>query len=174
MRPLLTFMLVLAAAAALVHSPAHAGSVPVPPEYIGIWDYTTVVRDCDTQQILFQGAQRDTVCAGDTFDPSFGQFELECTGTINATTIDVECTGQFVVDPKCVANLHYVIDGTRNGDSWITTSTIETDYVGAGCPIGDSCTVTTSTGTRVDPNPNCEAQPVEPGTWGQIKHSYQD
>jgi hypothetical protein len=173
MRPLLTCVFLLAATAIFSSSPALAGQVPIPPEYIGIWSVNTVVRDCDTQAILFQGTRPDTICAGDTFDPSFGQFELDCTGTITATTIDADCTGSFPVDPKCTANLHYVIDGTRNGDSWNMTITIDTVYVGA-CPIGDSCTVTTSTGTRTDPTPDCSAQPVEPGTWGRIKHYYQD
>jgi hypothetical protein len=164
----------LAATAIFSSSPALAGQVPIPDEYIGIWDNTVVIRDCDTQAILFQGANRDTVCTGETFDPSFGQYELTCTGTITATTVDVDCTGTFPIDPECSANLHYVIDGTRNGDSWITTITIDTDYVGTSCPIAHSCTVTTNTGTRIDDNPHCQAQPVEPGTWGQIKHYYQD
>jgi hypothetical protein len=174
MRPLLACVLFLAATAIVSSSPALAGQVPIPDEYIGIWDNTTVIRDCTTQQVLFQTSGRDTVCAGETFDPSFGQYQLDCTGTITATTIDVDCTGTFVIDPECSANLHYVIDGTRNGDNWTTTITIDTDYVGTSCPIAHSCTETTQTGTRIDPNPNCSAQPVEPGTWGQIKHNYRD
>ena len=173
MRPLLACVLYLAAAGSL-NSPVFAGEVPIPSEYIGIWTFNTTVRDCNTQQILFQGARQDTICAGDTFDPSFGQQELDCTGTITATTIDAECTGTFVVDPECSANVHYLAEGNLSGDSWNMTITIDTDYVGTSCPIAHTCTSTISIGTRTNPNPDCGVQPVEPGTWGEIKHHYQD
>jgi len=175
MRPLLVCVLLLAAAACYTLPANAGGGVPIPAEYIGIWHSTVVVRDCATQTIIFSGpVEPDTVCAGETFDPSFGQYPLDCTGTATATTVTADCTGSFIVDPECTANVHYVINGTRNGDTWTTTITIDTDYVGTSCPIAHTCTSTTRTATRVDPNPHCNVQPVEPKTWGSIKHYYQD
>ncbi len=139
MSPHKTFLLSLTMLATCLSVPvAQAGGIPFPPEFIGIWEYNTITRDCNTQVILNQGAPTDTVCAGDTFDPSGGQHQLDCTGTATATT------------------------------------TLNMQLVGTACPITEFCTVTTSTGTRVDPNPDCSPAAIETVSWGRIKHQYDD
>jgi hypothetical protein len=175
MSPHKTFLLSLTMLATCLSVPvAQAGGIPFPPEFIGIWEYNTITRDCNTQVILNQGAPTDTVCAGDTFDPSGGQHQLDCTGTATATTVDLHCEASFQKDPDCLVNVAYDIDGTRNGDSSTTTTTLNMQLVGTACPITEFCTVTTSTGTRVDPNPDCSPAAIETVSWGRIKHQYDD
>jgi hypothetical protein len=176
MSPHKTFLLSLTMLAAIISASAAlaGGGVPIPSDYIGIWEYNSITRDCTTQSIINQTAGRDTVCAGDIFDPSQGQYLLDCTGTADGNTIDLHCTGSFQKDPKCLVNVEYDVDGTRNGDSWTTTTTLNFQFVGATCPIAEFCTVTTSTSTRVDPDPNCTQAPVDPASWGRIKHQYMD
>lgn len=154
-------------------APAEADPIPYPDAFIGIWENTSVTRDCVTQVILAQSTEQDTICAGDTFDPDIeGQFPITCTGTITETTVDIHCTGTFEVTPECTATIQFDTDGTRNGDTWTSTTTVEITYV--GCPIPGSCTTTQSTGTRVDPDPAaCPPAPVASSTWGKIKQRYE-
>jgi hypothetical protein len=167
-------LLIALAALGLAVQAAAADPIPYPDEYIGIWDITTVVRDCETQIILFQSTDRDTVCAGELFDPEFGEAQLTCTGEITQTTINLECTGSYEVEPGCIANITFTMTGTLNGDTQTTTTTIVSNYVGATCVIPSSCMSITSTGTRVNPDPgDCPPSPVEPATWGQLKQRYE-
>jgi hypothetical protein len=159
-------------AACLGAASASADPVPYPEEFIGIWETTTILRDCETQILINQSTVRDTICAGDTFEFTFGEYEVNCTGTITATTVDVQCEGSFQVDPDCTGNLQITMDGTRTGDTWTSTMRMGTTYVGSSCPIPSSCIEGTSTGTRLDPNPLCNPSPVEGVTWGQLKHFY--
>ena len=167
-------LLMVLAAIGLTVLPAAADPIPYPDEYIGIWDVTTVVRDCETQIILFQSTERDTVCAGESFDPEFGETPLTCTGEITPTTVNLECTGSYEVEPGCTANITLTMTGTLNGDTWTTTTTIASNYVGEACVDPSTCISATSTSTRVSPDPgDCPPSPVEPATWGQLKHRYE-
>lgn len=167
-------LLIMLAALSLGIRPAAADPIPLPDEYIGIWETTTVVRDCDTQIILFQSTENDTVCAGETFDPDFGETPLTCTGTITPTTIDLQCVGSYEEEPGCTANVDFTMTGTLNGDTWTTTTRIDVTYVGETCPVPSSCLSITSTATRINPDPgDCPPSPVEPATWGQLKHRYE-
>lgn len=167
-------LLIALAVLGLGIQPAGADPIPYPDEFIGIWETTTVVRDCETQIILFQSTENDTICAGDLFDPEFGETPLTCTGTITPTAIDLHCVGSFEVEPGCTANVDFTMTGTLSGDTWTTTTRIESTYVGEACPIPSSCMSITSTATRISPDPgDCPPAPVEPATWGQLKHRYE-
>src|SRR5213593_1854942 len=68
-------------------------SVIVPPEWDGIWTTQDSVYTCEG---VFQGSSTDadTICGGKDYSPSGPMnITLVCTGTANATTIDVTCTG---------------------------------------------------------------------------------
>ncbi len=174
MSPQRLSLLVLVLAVGLGSGPAAADPIPLPEEYIGIWEETTVVRDCETQVILFQSTENDTVCAGSTFDPDFGETPLTCTGTITPTTIDIQCEGSYELEPGCTANVNFTMTGTLSGDTWTTTTRIESTFVGEACPIPSACLSITSTATRINPDPgDCPPSPVEPATWGQLKHLYE-
>lgn len=173
MSPHRFFLPIVVAVVCLAIKPAAADPIPYPDEYVGIWDNTTVIRDCDTQIILFTSSDRDTVCAGEYFDPSFGEAPLTCTGTVTPTTIDIHCEGSYESEPGCTANVQFDMTGSLIGDTWTTTTTIQSTFVGEQCTIASACLSITSTSTRVSPDPgDCPPAPVEPVTWGQLKHLY--
>jgi hypothetical protein len=97
-------------------------------------------------------------------------YSLDCTGTIDDTSIDVDCSTMETEGP-CTITFSYSVQGTRTGDSLSGTETFSITYVGCG-PIADMCTESDITGTRTGPEPASCNTPVVPATWGQIKATY--
>ncbi len=164
-------LLILFAVTTLGIAPAQADPIPYPDEWIGVWEITSIARDCDTQAILFQNTVLDTICAGEIYEPD-PEDPLTCSGTITQNTVSIQCEGSYEEEPGCTANVQLTIDGTRNGNAWSSTTRIETTFVGSTCPISEFCIVTTQNAARIDLDPDCPAAPVEPITWGSLKHMY--
>lgn len=149
------------------------GTIVIPPEWDGLWDYSDSTYDC-TGSFQSTDTGTDTLCAGaEAYD---GGPNFSCTGSANATTISIKCSGTQEVLPGCVGVYHYEIDGTRTGDTAFLVSTASVTYEGTvpGCDlIPATCTQTNSRTTRTGPAPSeyC-ATPVLPTTWGTLKIRY--
>jgi hypothetical protein len=122
--------------------------------------------------IFNQSTVQDTICAGDMFDMDFGT-PIDCTGTITPSTFDIQCEGSFEEEPGCTANVQVTLDGTLNGETGMSTTRIETTFVGSTCTVPEFCISITSTRTRINPDPPCAPAAVEATTWGWLKHFYE-
>ena len=156
---------------------ATRGGLTIPAAWSGVWDIRDTTRNCGGGPITDTDADLDTLCTGTPVfeDPDGVPVPLDCTGTITDTTVDVECTADFEVSPDCVATYTMMMDGTRTGDSYTVTQTLSITYSGGGlgCDfIPDTCTTTTTTGTRIGSEPPGCATPVEADTWGRVKGTY--
>jgi hypothetical protein len=154
------------------------GTITVPPEWAGIWAYTDSVFDCSGALQNVDTGQIDTLCAGQSVyvAEEGGPQSFDCTGTADATTVDVTCTGSEPVFEGCDAVYVVELTGTRTADTYTATSTLNLTYsgTGEGCDlIPPFCqrvkTVATRTGPA--PEPYCSS-PTRETTWGQVKARY--
>jgi hypothetical protein len=148
---------------------------PVPAAWSGIWTENIVEFDCDTEEQVDAYSFTDTLCTGDPAFVSDGSVPgLVCTGTVSDTQINMECSWSSEVFEGCTATFAVTMVGTRTGDSYQATSTLNISYVGGGpCEfLTGSCTREESTGTRIAPQPPTCITPVEDATWGGIKALY--
>ena len=146
-----------------------------PPEWDGTWTTVDSLYLCDGTFINVSPGE-DTICGGKDYEPSSGS-DLSCTGTADATTIDVTCTGSepSVDFPGCTANYTIVNHQTRSGGTYFSVTTIEVSYSGpAGCDQNPpACLQVNSHGTRTGAAPLAYcATPTRKSTWGQIKTFY--
>ncbi len=148
--------------------------VITPPEWGGIWSFEDQTFDCETNQLISTEAYLDTICAGSSIEFGDSEFPLTCTGSADANTVSMTCTGTFPVFENCDMEFTISFEATRNGDSFTSVQTISTTYVGEGCLfLPDECTRTESAATRVGPEPSpCEQTPVETVDWGTVKALY--
>lgn len=160
-------MLVLAAVPAIA-------DLEIPEEWVGIWEMTTAVYDCETNELVFSATNIDTICPGFVLeDPEPGEVTIECTGSADANSFTTHCEGTLMVIPGCFMNYVYDSTGTRNNNSFTQVGTSTITYTG-DCPfIPDTCQRTEVTGTRTssDPGP-CEITPVENRPWASVKSLY--
>jgi len=147
----------------------------VPQEWAGIWQSNFTVYDCDSGFELFSDAQLDTLCTGTPFIVD-GDDDIEfiCTGTVDATSVDIECSGSTIVGPDCTMEMVWTTVGTRDGDTMTSTTTLTMTQVGSGCE-GPTvfCTRMETTGTRIGSEPEeCGFAPVDVTDWSTIKGLY--
>ena len=168
-------MLVAGSASARVpsrHGPVVSGSITVPPEWAGVWQYTDTTYDCNG---AFKSTDSgfDTLCAGATFDTS---STISCTGSATSTTYSQHCTASGELFPDCNYSFDIVTHGTRTNDTFFSVSVFQTTYSGTakGCDLfPPSCTQTNSHETRIGPAPPAYCStPAAPTTWGKLKASY--
>lgn len=173
-------------------SPVHAGtstpsgraimrlaraSIVVPAQWDGLWTTVDSVYDCP-DVFLVTNTSTDTICGGREYSPD-GQgspFAMVCTGSADASTMDMTCTGSGEVFAGCNANYTMVTHGTISGDTYHMVSTMETTYsgTGEGCSLlPPSCTQIDIWGTRTGAAPTdyC-ATSVRKSTWGRVKSLY--
>lgn len=155
---------------------AAASDVVIPQEWGGIWTSVDSTYGCLGDLQFVDGAV-DTLCPGAMIlDPGVFPVTYDCTGSADASTVSVTCSGSAEVFPGCVATYSYSMQGTRTGDSYLIVSNILTTYSGSaeGCNlIPDDCMQINSRGTRTGPVPTeyCET-PALPASWGQLKVRY--
>lgn len=145
-----------------------------PADWVGVWQYETDIKDCDSGVTLFHMSRLDTVCAGDTFDPQQDGTiaNLVCNGTVTSTEVHYTCTGSAEEEPGCFADYEFVYDATRTGNSVQATQTLNTTYTG-DCPLSSQCLLMEMTGTRlVDAAPNCQLTASRQNSWGALKEAY--
>lgn len=152
---------------------AHADT-PIPEEWGGIWDIAFDIYDCDTNQLVFSAADRDTLCPGAVFeDPGDDEVTWECTSSADGDSYTSHCEGSTEMIPGCTATFTVDMTGTRTGDSYTATSIVATTYSGACFDLEDTCQRTESAGTRVGGTPDsCQGTPNENLTWGTMKSTF--
>jgi len=141
-----------------------------PAEWAGIWNVSTTERDCTTHAIVDSYAEADTFCSGGIFDS--GDPGLVCEGTIDATSVNVTCTGS-ASELGCTVTITSSVMGTRSGDTLSGTGHYEIVYSGTCGGLPDECGDEEFTGTRIDGEPaSCGSVPVVPTRGGLIKAKY--
>lgn len=152
-----------------------AGTVPaaaqtVPASWAGIWEFTTVDSECDGP-FIDTYVDTDTLCAGEELLNEEEGVTLECTGSVDDTTIDLVCSASETEGP-CTTTITFTIQGTRTGDTFSGTETTEITFSGCG-PIPDQCIEGTVTGVRTGGEPpECVSTATVPASWGTIKTRY--
>lgn len=155
---------------------AAADNVVIPQEWGGIWTSVDSTYGCLGDLQFVDGAV-DTLCPGVViFDPGVFPVTYDCTGSADATTVSLTCSGSAELFEGCTANYSYSMQGTRSGDSYVIVTNILTTYTGTaeGCNlVPDECMQVNSRGTRTGPVPveYCET-PALPASWGQLKVRY--
>lgn len=152
------------------------GAVVVPQEWGGIWTAVDSTYDC-TGAFDFVSGSTDTICPGTPIIDTGGiPMQFNCTGSADANTVDVTCTGSYEIVPDCVASFVQTMHGTRDGDTFFMVSNTEVTYSGGafGCDLTPAtCMQINSHGTRTAPTPieYCQT-PAVPTTWGKLKLRY--
>jgi hypothetical protein len=149
----------------------------IPEEWGGVWSSVDSTRECSGGLVSVE-TYLDTLCAGWPIFEEDLEFPItiECSGTATGTMVDVTCTGTGEFE-GCTAIASFEINAIRNGESYTATNTTRIEFEGPGpeCSfIPDFCRRTSSTGTRIAPEPAayCNAAPVEPTTWGALRAIY--
>ena len=152
------------------------GSIVIPVEWGGIWAVEDSSYDCNG---LFDTVEAgsDTLCPGaSVMDSGESPIQMNCTGSADATTVNVTCSGSMEIMPDCQMTITTTLHGTRTGETYFVVSTQEITYSGTAPECGlvqGSCTQTNSHGTRTEPTPTQYCQtPAIPTTWGKLKVRY--
>jgi hypothetical protein len=154
-----------------------SGSVTVPPEWDGIWAMADSTYDCITG-LKGTSALADTLCSGQVYtqDVAGSPVTFICTGTADATSFHVTCTGSWDIITDCQITYDMQTDATLSGDNYRSVTTTNVSYAGTGigCSfLPPSCTRVVTYGTRTGPAPSAYClTPVKRTTWGQLKISY--
>lgn len=145
----------------------------IPVEWLGIWEIDISVYDCETNVLIFESSETDTLCPGETFeDPDGEEFTLTCTSSADATTYTSSCEGEAEIMPGCTASFTFDSAGTRTGETYTVTSTMNITYAGDCSGLSDSCQRTEITGTRIGEATGCGSTPNLDQAWGAVKSSY--
>ena len=171
MKLFLTYALLLIAAPLVIVGTAGAQEIIAPESWAGIWETTTIERDCTTLEIISETTVTDTICAGDIMNPEDPDGVFTCDGSVTDATVHIECSGTVEILPGCSLTISFVSDGTINGDtsSGVTINTFT--YTGAACFFEDTCSRRESTAVRTGEDPGCTT-PVAAATWGGLKSRY--
>ncbi len=171
MKLFLTYALLLIAAPLVIVGAAGAQEIIAPEGWAGIWETTTIERDCTTLEIISETTSTDTICAGDIMNPEDPDGIITCDGSATDGTVHIECSGTVEILPGCSLTISFVSDGTRNGDtsSGVTINTFT--YTGSACFFEDTCSRRESTAVRIGEDPGCTT-PVAAATWGSMKSIY--
>lgn len=146
----------------------------IPAEWQGVWETEVSVYDCETNFLIFEFSETDTLCPGDNFeDPDEEEFTLNCTSSADATSYTSSCEGETEILPGCTAAFTFDTVGTRTGETYSVISTMNISYVGDCSGLTDSCQRTEITGTRIgEATGPCGSTPNQEHTWGAVKSSY--
>lgn len=155
---------------------AMGGTLTVPAAWDGIWVSEDSTYTCEG---VFESVQTytDTICAGQVLpyneDPSGGMFNLICSGSADATSIQINCGSSAEVVPDCLMTYTMVFEATRSGESFVGVNTNTITYSGTaeGCDlIPDECSRIVTHATRISPAPPAYcATPARRSTWGELK-----
>lgn len=153
---------------------AARAQVAVPPEWDGVWDTADSLYSCEGL-FLITNVGSEILCGGSEYsntDPNGITFS--CTGTANATTIDLTCTGSGEDPPGCTGDYTMTIHGTRSATTYFNVYTINGTYTGLTCDTPTSCFQLNSHGTRTRATTaeDCLATPTKRTTWGELKILY--
>jgi hypothetical protein len=151
-------------------------AIVVPVEWGGIWTVEDSTYDC-AGVLQSVETSSDTLCPGEqTIDPNQFPGQFDCTGSADATSLDVTCSGTSELFPDCSSTFTSTLRGTRTGENYFVVSTVQVTYSGTaeGCDLVPGfCMQVNSHATRTGPVPveYCQT-PVRPTTWGSLKLRY--
>ncbi len=144
----LTMVYVLVVAGVCLVGPAHAESgrlpdlriglntmlrdVITPAEWAGIWDFEDETFECESSELLSEAYTTPSVPAPASIS-STPASNSPCTGSADANTVSVTCTGSFELMEDCLMEFNSVFTATRNGDTFESVQTVSTATVGEGC-----------------------------------------
>lgn len=154
---------------------AARAQVAVPPEWDGIWTTADTAYTCEGFSLGALPPGADTLCGGQEYSNTDANgTTFNCTGTANATTIDLTCTGSGETEPGCTGDYTMTIKGTRTSTTFFTVYTINGTYTGDTCLTPTSCLQLNSHGTRTGAPTaaDCLATPTKRTTWGELKILY--
>lgn len=152
-------------------------TVVVPVEWDGIYTTVDTTYDCNgVFQSTVTTTDGDTICGGKDYSPNSGGSPIvfDCTGTADASSFSMTCTGSGEIFTGCTADFTIVIHGTLSGGTYFDVSTINVTYSGSSCSgFPPTCNQFNSHGTRTGPAPTAYcATPTRRTTWGQVKMYY--
>ena len=174
MKAILKMLLAVIACLIVFDGSQARAATEVPAEWLGVWEIDIAVYDCDTNDLIFQSAELDTLCPGDLFEaPEDEEFTLTCSTSADANSFSDHCEGESEAFPGCTATFTYDATGTRTGETYTATTTTTISYVGVCLGLEGSCMRTEITGTRIAGVPNpCGSTPNLEQSWGAVKSSY--
>ncbi len=145
----------------------------IPASWSGIWTTTDSTYNCTPHTLKDVSTYVDTLCAGQSFEPDTTDgFDYQCTGTVTDTEVHLTCSGSFTFE-GCTGTFSTVTDGTRIGDTAISTSTYTVTWSPSFCAFqADLCEVSVTRTTRIAPQPGTCTTPTRQGTWGALKVKY--
>jgi hypothetical protein len=152
-------------------------TVVVPIEWDGTYTTLDTSYDC-TGTFKSTSAGTDTICGGKDYSPNQAgsPITFDCTGTADASSFDMTCTGTYNPLADCIAHYNIVSHGTLSGGDYFIVSVINVTYTGTDplCSyLMPSCTQYNSHGTRTGPAPgNYCTTPTRRTTWGAVKTFY--
>jgi len=172
MKSLLTCSILSITILFLTAGAAGAEEIIVPESWAGVWETTTIEKDCQTLEIVNETTSRDTLCAGDVMNPEDPDGLFICSGSISDGALHMECSVTTEVFPGCSLSISLVSDATRTGDTSTGVSINSFTYTGVECFFEDTCTRLESTSVRTGEDPGCGTSPIAAASWGSLKSVY--
>src|SRR6185503_12719078 len=100
-----------------------SGAVTIPPEWDGLYDTQDSTYDC-LGNLTGTDSSIDTLCGGQVV---LGDGNLDCTGSANATSVNVTCTATDFFDP-CQITTTSNLRATRTGNTFFAVFTLTTEF----------------------------------------------
>src|SRR5262249_52665042 len=126
----------------------------LPQEWEGVWTIVDSEYVCDGA-LVRTNTVSNTLCAGTEVTVPSPSATFTCSGTWDATTIDITCIGSGLITPTCADSDTILVQGTRTGDSYFLLQADYSNTSGAGCEgiPPRSCYQHRDYGTRTAPAP---------------------
>ncbi len=105
--------------------PGDDGSAQLPAEWAGAWTFHTVSRECGSDTVVDDTTHDEVLCENGEFldDEGLG-VDVNCTGTITETSLDISCSGTATFEGVTFTYL-FTAQATRTGESISGTSHFE-------------------------------------------------
>ena len=145
----------------------------VPDSWEGIWDYSMVTLDCETQEVLGELDVPVRFCAGKLFvlGVDSDEFDFKCTGTVTDEMLHMETTVTFEEGEDCIITSISIVDATLSGDTMTGTASYSTTY-SSGCSQSGSCSEEEFTAVRRSGESGCDTGPSGLQYWGAARGIY--
>ncbi len=174
MKWLTTGFIVTAAVLTMVPADSNGQVIVFPEEWEGVWEFTTMTYDCDTNALLEELVEEISVCGGDAFIPDIGEpaeFTYTCEGSLTETGMDVTCTMSSELFPGCSVTITSISEAVVSGDTMTGTTTISIDYQGI-CFVEEERWREEVSAVRLQTDASCSGTSASQHSWGALKDQY--